>query len=351
MSISANTGPELAVILSAYRRREYLPAALRSVLRQTVPRSRLEILVLTDDADPLLEATLAREGIALRVDNEVRIGRWLLGALHATRAPLVAFVDDDDLMEPDRFERALDVFRQNPTLSLYRNRLSVIDAHSQRVPRSYWLRVESERALDRSGPVSMMTPAEKEAGIRWMRSAGLEWLNVSTMVFRREVFTPELEPAIAASHCQDLFTFVAGVLSPGGVFLDDRRLTFYRRHPGGATRSLAWRRLHAADHARFASIAQRSGPRSLAEWLMDRARMLGRVVEAGEALEPVRARLPLRVGRQRTAHYLHGLATEPLLASPLALRWGAGAFASAYCLAPQLTHRLLRACDRAFDLP
>ncbi len=350
MASATGEEPELAVIVSAYRRREDPSYALDSVLRQTVPRARLEILVLTDFTDPTLERTLSSAGIAHRVDGEERIGRWLLGAIDATRAPLVAIVDDDDVLEPDRFERALGLFREHPELSLYRNRVSVIDPGGHPVPRSHWVRIEVERALDRLGPMTI-GPTDKEAGVRRMRAQGLEWLNISTMVFRREIFSPDLRPAVRESHCQDLFTFVAGVLSPGALFLDDRRLTRYRRHPGGASRSLAWRRLHASDHARFASVARARGPPSLARWLEDRAQMLQHVVEAGEVLEPVRAQSPEDVSNRATERYLRVLTSEPVLAPPAALRWSAGAIASAYRIAPHLTHRLLLECDRTFDLP
>lgn len=342
--------PELAVILCAYRRQEYLAGAIASVLQQTVPRDRLEILVLTDFEDPSLERVLKDQGIRHRIDREERIGKWLLGAVDETRAPLVTIVEDDDRLEPGRFGRVLGLFREHPELAYHRNRLSVIGPDDRWVPRAHWLGIESERALDRLGPL-LIEPTQKDVGIGRMRAEGLEWLNLSTMVFRREILSPELRPAIAASQCPDLFTFVAAVLSPGALYLDDQRLTRYRRHPKGSTRSLAWRRLHWADHERFAAIARTRGPPSLASWLESRSRMLHHVVEAGEVLAPVRAEAPPGESVSVTRRYLRSLARDPPLASPAALRWSAGAIASGYQVAPHLARNVLLACDRWFDLP
>lgn len=342
--------PELAVIVTAFRRREYLPLALASVLHQTVPRDAYELLALTDFTDPDLERLLSGAGARHRVDDELRIGKWLLGAIDATRAPLIAIVEDDDLLEPGRFARALRVFHARPDLAYYRNRVSVIGPEGQPLPRSHWGRIETERALDRRGP-QVIASQEKETGVARMRDEGLEWLNLSSMIFRREIVTSELRAPIAASHCPDLFTFVAAVLSPGGLYLDDQRMTRYRRHPRGSTRSLAWRRLHAADHARFAEIARHRGPPALADWLDERAQMLRRVVEVGEVLEPLRAHSDTATSTAATQRYLRQLVSDRVLAPPAALRWSAGAIASAYRVAPPFARRLLAECDRTFDLP
>lgn len=343
--------PELSVIIAAYRRREFLGSAVESVARQTVDRGRLEVVVLTDTTDPALDAFLSSRGIAHRVDPEPEIGPWLLGAIDATHAPWVAVLEDDDLLEPDRFARALSVIRENPGLGYYRNRLTVVDTEGRPVPPMQWKRIEREPALDRRGPVRVGA-SEKGPAIERMRREGLEWLNLSSMVFHREIFTPRVRAVVARCHCPDLFVFVAAVLAPRGLLLDDRRLTQYCRHPGSASRSLDWRRRHAADHARLLALAEaENGPTELVRWLRDRTRMLERVVEAGDALRPIRENALPRASEGSTRRYLRALASEPVMAPPAALRWGAGALASAYRIAPRATSRVLRECDRWFDLP
>lgn len=343
--------PQVAVIVVGYRPRPYLRTAVESVLSQSLPRSQMEVLVQTGFSDPTFQDWLAGVGVRHRFDAEPRLGRWLLGALDATQAPLVAIVEDDDVLEADRLERALAQFARYPDLGYYRNRLTVIDAKGQALPATQWKRIEQEHALDRRGAMRI-EPGQKEGAVAKMRAEHLEWLNLSTMVFRREIFGPTLRPVVAECQCPDLFTFVAAVLAPGGLYLDDHRLTRYRRHGQSATRSLSWHRLHAEDHRRMLAVAEAGGaPPSLVAWLRDRAQMLGRVVQAGEALEPIRALAPRAVSTASARRYLRHLAGDSPLAPPAALRWSTGAIASAYQVAPRLTHRLLRECDQRFELP
>ncbi|MFF7238854.1 glycosyltransferase family 2 protein [Streptomyces collinus] len=97
----------VATVIATHRRPEELRAAVRSALAQTV---RDQVVVVVDDgaglpelpADPRLFAvSLARNtGVAGVVRN---VG------IRLTRSRYVAFLDDDNLWEPDHLERALAV--------------------------------------------------------------------------------------------------------------------------------------------------------------------------------------------------------------------------------------------------
>ncbi|MGW0412554.1 glycosyltransferase family 2 protein [Streptomyces collinus] len=97
----------VATVIATHRRPEELRAAVRSVLAQTVHD---QVVVVVDDgaglhelpSDPRLFAvSLARNtGVAGVVRN---VG------IRLTRSRYVAFLDDDNLWEPDHLERALAV--------------------------------------------------------------------------------------------------------------------------------------------------------------------------------------------------------------------------------------------------
>ena len=344
-----SAAPEVAVVVAAYRRRRFLDGALGSVLAQTVPRESLEILALADFDDSEIHARCAREDIAYRRDPEPVIGRWLLGAIDATRAPIVAILEDDDLFAPEHVARALARFRARPDTALYRNRVSVVDEQGTPVPISRWAPIERERALD-AGPIEV--PADsKDAGIERLRRSGVEWLNVGTMVFRRSVLTPEIRPLIAQSICPDLSVFVAAAVAPGSMYFDEVRTTRYRHYGTSASRRAGWKQRHWEDHERFARFVRPRGPSALGRWLDARTRTLERVADAANLLDPIRAgAAPVSVRRSLRAYLGRRLRERPL-DPPAAVRWGAGAVAGAYCVAPGVSRRVLLGLDRHLDLP
>ncbi|MGI0140832.1 MAG: glycosyltransferase family 2 protein [Thermoplasmata archaeon] len=350
MSDPSPRAPELAVIVAAYRRREYVRGALDSVLAQTLPAGSLEVLVQTDFEDVELDRHCAEVGAAHRVDAEPVIGRFLLHAIDATHAPLIAIVDDDDLVEPERFARALDRFHRTPATTLYRNRVSVIDPVGRPVPVDRYSRLERAAGYDRTGPIEI-GPGDRAPGLARLRASQGEFFNISSMVFRREIFTPLVRPEVERAICQDLFTFVAAATMPGSMYFDDARLTRYRHHPTSASRLKTWRRLHWQDHLRFAAFARVHGPPALADWLDERARMLGCVAEAGELLDPIRSGAAPRETLGAVRRYLGRRIREPVLQPPTLVRWGSGAAATAYALAPGLSRRFLARVGTRLDLP
>ncbi len=344
-----SVAPEIAVVVAAYRRRRFLAGALDSVLAQTIPRKSMEILALADFDDSEIDAHCAREGIACRRDPEPVIGRWLLDAVDATRSPIVAILEDDDLFAPEHLARALERFRAHPETTLYRNRVSVVDEQGAPVPISRWESIERDRGLD-AGPIEVLADSKNE-GIERLRRSGAEWLNVGTMVFRRTILTPEIRPLIARSICPDLFVFVAAAVSPGSMFFDDARTTVYRHYGTSASRRTGWKQRHWEDHQGFARFVRSRGPSALASWLDARARMLGRVADAADLLDPIRAGAAPASVRGSLRAYLGRRLQERPLDPPVAVRWGAGAVAGAYCVAPGVSRRVLLGLDQHLDLP
>ncbi|MGV9627044.1 glycosyltransferase family 2 protein [Streptomyces sp. NPDC003487] len=108
---AAGTPPAalVATVIATHRRPDALRAAVRSALAQTV---RDQVVIVVDDgaglpdlpADPRLFAvSLARNtGVAGVVRN---VG------IRLTESRYVAFLDDDNLWEPDHLERALEVLQ------------------------------------------------------------------------------------------------------------------------------------------------------------------------------------------------------------------------------------------------
>jgi glycosyltransferase involved in cell wall biosynthesis len=70
--------PDVAVVIGAFGRQKYVAQAVDSVLAQTLPRARYEVVVIKDFSDEPLDRSLASRGVTTILDAEPRIGRWLL---------------------------------------------------------------------------------------------------------------------------------------------------------------------------------------------------------------------------------------------------------------------------------
>ncbi len=337
--------PEVAVVVGAFRRRNYLEDAVGSVLAQTLSRDRFEVVVLKDFADPEIDRWLADRRVPAILDGEPRIGRWLLRAIRATRAPFVAFLDDDDAFEPERLARVVEVIRTHPGLGFYRNRVRVIAADGQPVDPVRWRSIERDAALDGTGPV-WVPPDGKADLARLVLRTVIASFNSSTVVVRRELFDGALGEAFAASQLPDLALLVAAAASPYGLYLDDRRLTRFRHHEENATHAVEWLHHAAEAHADLGEVAARFGRDDFARVLRAASVHYDRVYRSSTIVAAVRAAQP----RDRVAalgiDYARFLADHPAERGVRPDAWGAEAYALLYLVSPGFARRLALARQR-----
>lgn len=115
MNPAANT-PAVSIVLPTHNRPALLLEAIDSLLRQT--RTDWEALIVDDASSP---PAVVPDDPRIRV---VRHDRGKGGAackntgIALARAPVVAFLDDDDLYAPNYLERALGVLDRNPDLGV-----------------------------------------------------------------------------------------------------------------------------------------------------------------------------------------------------------------------------------------
>lgn len=135
--------PEVSVVMPVRNARRFLDEAVRSVLGQTF--SDFEFVVLDDASDDgsaeLLRGWARRDRRVRLVASPRPLG--LSGSsnavVRASRAPLVARMDADDVAHPERLARQLEVMRARPDVVLVGALSEGIDAEGRRVrPRDRW---------------------------------------------------------------------------------------------------------------------------------------------------------------------------------------------------------------------
>ena len=128
--------PLVSVVMAAKNYARFLPAAVDSVLAQTVPD--WELLIIDDGSSDHTPAAVRPVLTDPRV-KYVRSDR--LGQSRAknlgiglSRGEYVAFLDADDAWKPTKLERQLAVFREKPDVGVVFCRRSLIDESGNRLP-------------------------------------------------------------------------------------------------------------------------------------------------------------------------------------------------------------------------
>lgn len=103
-------------------RRDHLDRVLRALSRQTLPRHEWELLLIDSASEPNLDALDAgRLGLGctiIRLDVS-GIQRARLAAIAAANAPVLLFLDDDNVPAPDFLEQGLLLAAQWPMLGCW----------------------------------------------------------------------------------------------------------------------------------------------------------------------------------------------------------------------------------------
>ncbi len=127
--------PSVSVVVASYNYGQYLAGALDSVLRQTMPSFEVWIVDdgSTDDTPRVVERYLEDPRVRYhRTDHVGQPAAKNVGIQLAT-APLVAFLDADDLWLPDKLARQLELFAAEPELGVAYCRMTLIDAQGARM--------------------------------------------------------------------------------------------------------------------------------------------------------------------------------------------------------------------------
>jgi glycosyltransferase involved in cell wall biosynthesis len=110
--------PEVSVIIPTYNRRAMVLEAIDSVFAQTT--QSFELIVIDDGSTDGTEQELTRLGKSIRIERIEHQGPAAARnrGVALAGAPLIAFLDSDDLWAPIKLERQLAVMRANPACAI-----------------------------------------------------------------------------------------------------------------------------------------------------------------------------------------------------------------------------------------
>ncbi len=210
--------PELGILLGTYNGAGYLDAQLESIVHQTY---RGWALVISDDGSTDGTLEIARNFMGTHHERVCLVDGPRMGFAQNFifmaknpffKAGLWAFCDQDDVWEPDKLARAVEVLNQVPsdTPALYCSRTTLID---------------SEGNLLGYSPLSTVPPSFKNALVQNIASG-------NTMVFNEAARQLLVEASDASIHFHDWLLYLVITGCDGRVYYDSRPSVRYRQHGG-----------------------------------------------------------------------------------------------------------------------
>jgi glycosyltransferase involved in cell wall biosynthesis len=237
-TFDARRMPAVSVLMVFHRDTPFLRPAIASVLQQTVREFELILVdngtgVSTDD----LGAAGRDERLRwIRLNRNEGIACGHNAGVAAARADVIALIDHDDLMVPDRLERQLTSLRERPDLGLVGSGAAVIDETDRKMGNEFCL----------TDPASHRSYSEYYSGAITPSFTG------RAEVFRAFPYRPQFRWAAD-------FDFVARVVERHEVAAIPRILLHYRRHAGQTTVERRVEQVLEECYVRLLTARRRSG--------------------------------------------------------------------------------------------
>jgi hypothetical protein len=220
---------KVSVLITCYRRREYLARAIASVLRSSAPSTEREVVVVADAVEPTLAAEWRRQGIDLVVADLPIVGEMLRAGLERCHGDAVSFLDDDDLFVPAKLGVVRDAFAADPELVLFRSGFDPIDSAGAPVP-------SLRRTLPQPSRAYQIDTRTVGPGQRAWIARNRAYGNLSTMSVRRSALLARADDLVRVEAATD-GSIATLMLDTGGHHRFDPRHLLQRR-VGTSQRSL-----------------------------------------------------------------------------------------------------------------
>ena len=120
--------PRVSVIVPCYNAEEYIAETIRSVLEQSV--EELELIVLNDGSEDRSEAVIqgfVDPRLVYVAKSNSGVADTRNQGVDRARAPVIAFLDADDLYERSNLEKKIDFLDENPDIGVVHSDLEHFD--------------------------------------------------------------------------------------------------------------------------------------------------------------------------------------------------------------------------------
>ena len=210
----------ISVIIFCFNRRQFLKDALLSVINQTFPREKYEIIVTKNFNDVEIDSMSKQHGVRCLLEGNVDIGEMIANASLVARGKYICFLDDDDKFQPNKLMRVYSEITKNPRILYYHNAFSAIDDRGN---------VLNDNGHMQPDKPLLLNSTNQERRVRISKHFSGD-INTSSIVLKRDLIIEYIDYIRGISGLQDVFLFYLSAMSKGDIFLDSEILTDYRIH-------------------------------------------------------------------------------------------------------------------------
>jgi glycosyltransferase involved in cell wall biosynthesis len=228
--------PLISVIVTAYRRRQYLYNALLSVKAQTLSKDKYEVIVVKDFEDPQVDSLVKEMGWRSVYSDSEYQGRMYLNGLKEANGDVIAFLDDDDTYMPNKLEYVYSVFERNPDIGYLQHSFTPVgvdgsprpclarEAPRNLVPQSElklaWKDVEKGKDYGVQDPVLFVLGRYRMFADK----------NSTTIVVRRGLLERRKDVLAELPIAFDSFLFASALADRVPLYFSDAPLSSWRFH-------------------------------------------------------------------------------------------------------------------------
>lgn len=232
MTASANFNPELSVIVPVYNVAPYLRKCLDSILNQTF--KNIEIIIVSDgpEEDNKICAEYAAKDSRIIFIKD--IGKGLGGARNAgidiARGKYIAFVDSDDWLEPETYERALSYNKDSDII--------IFEANIVNPEKENWQDIEKYSQLNFKG-------LQKLDNEHILNTNVFAW----NKIFKKDIIKQHNIRFPENMQYEDFpFFFHYSFVSQKAFYLKERLYNYTQRKNSGMSKTTSGQYTHIIDH-------------------------------------------------------------------------------------------------------
>ncbi len=216
--------PFVTVVVTAFRRREYLSETLASLERQTASRDSFEVIVVKDFEDEHIDGKISEMGWTSIVNKSEMVGQFITDAIARSSGEVISFLDDDDIFEPGKVARVIEVFSRAQEIGYYHNSASFINEAGESIIAPYSFSFSASKEPDGERVIRKEDVPESISRMLHLRHD----FNKSCISIRKDVLLRYANVSRQMQSGYDSFIFFAAALSNCSMLVDDERLTRYR---------------------------------------------------------------------------------------------------------------------------
>ena len=205
--------PFISVIVTAYKRKEFLLEALDSVVEQTLQRDMYEIICIKNFKDPKIDGYIRDNNIVSIIGEDKPVGEYIYLAAKKASGEVLVFLDDDDVFSKKKLER----------INLIFSKYSVGFYHNSHLEGEKFNREQTDLQEDNFKIIKY----PYRQGLKYFR---ISTMNMSSIALKRDILFQHIDELKKVITSQDSFMLIISLIQKQDIFIDSGKYTFYRLH-------------------------------------------------------------------------------------------------------------------------